>query len=236
MSTTEEEVEITTPFGGSVASDEQELAIDEAVPESSAVPNWHFVPDLDVVVREEEECVRRALEEFEASDSRTEEANEGDSFVDIMGGLGKKLEVNRKDSLLRTFCKVPICCQRPCWRVRLILLICLRVSLHLHISLAFVRRTNMVAIHFFHKLVLSARLYLKMASWGFCVLVFDSSGEPVIALKRWYVVFRTVPEPSMLWGALRPRRRLLAPRLVLPWKFRQVCRIVVFCFGKLGTL
>ena len=36
----------------------------------------------------------------------------------------------------------------------------------------------MVAIHFSHKLVFSARLYMKMASWGFCVLVFDSSGEP----------------------------------------------------------
>ena len=36
-----------------------------------------------------------------------------------------------------------------------------------------------MAIHIFHELVLSARLYIKMTSWGFCVLVFDSSGEPV---------------------------------------------------------
>ena len=42
---------------------------------------------MDVVVREGEECVRRAMEEIEASDSRTEEASEGDSFVDIMGSL-----------------------------------------------------------------------------------------------------------------------------------------------------
>ena len=33
-----------------------------------------------------------------------------------------------------------------------------------------------MAIHILRKLVLSARLYMKMASWGFCVLVFDSSG------------------------------------------------------------
>ena len=39
---------------------------------------------------EGEECVRRALEEFEASDSRTEEASGGDSFVDIMGSLEKE--------------------------------------------------------------------------------------------------------------------------------------------------
>ena len=36
----------------------------------------------------------------------------------------------------------------------------------------------MVASHFFHKLVNSARLFMKKASWGCCVLVFNSSGEP----------------------------------------------------------
>ena len=89
MSTTEEEVRTTSLFGGSAASDERELATDEGVPESNAVRSLQFVPDLDVVVREGEECVSRALEEIEASDSRTEEASEGDSFVDIMGGLEK---------------------------------------------------------------------------------------------------------------------------------------------------
>ena len=90
MSVPEKEVGITSAFGGSVASDKRELAIDEGVPEINAVPNLQFVPDLDVVVREGEECVGRALEEIEASDSRTEEASEGDSFVDIMGGLEKE--------------------------------------------------------------------------------------------------------------------------------------------------
>ena len=63
MSSTEEEVGITSPFGGSVASDERELANDKGVGESNLVPTLQFVPDLDVVVREGEECVRRALEE-----------------------------------------------------------------------------------------------------------------------------------------------------------------------------
>ena len=58
--------------------------------ESSAVPILQVVPDLKVVVREGEECVRRALVEFEASGGRAEEDSEGDSFVDIMGGLEKK--------------------------------------------------------------------------------------------------------------------------------------------------
>ena len=35
-----------------------------------------------------------------------------------------------------------------------------------------------MAIHIFHELVFSARLIMKVASWGYCVLVFDSSGEP----------------------------------------------------------
>ena len=90
MSTTEEAVGITSPFGGSVASDERELAIDEGVSKNNVVPSLQIVPDLDVVavvVKEAEECVTRALEEVEASDSRTEETSEGDSFVDIMGSL-----------------------------------------------------------------------------------------------------------------------------------------------------
>ena len=36
----------------------------------------------------------------------------------------------------------------------------------------------MVATHIFHKLVISARIFKKKASWGRCVLVFDLFGEP----------------------------------------------------------
>ena len=93
MSKSEKKVGITSPFGGSVASDETELAIDEGVPESSGVPNLQFVPDSNVVIQEGKECVRRVLEEIEASDSRTEETGEGDSFIDIMGGLDKEVGV-----------------------------------------------------------------------------------------------------------------------------------------------
>ena len=77
MSECEEEVGTRSPFGGSVASDDRELAIDEGVPESSVVPNLQFVPNPDLVIQEGEECVRRVLEESEAIDSRTEEASEG---------------------------------------------------------------------------------------------------------------------------------------------------------------
>ena len=88
MSSTEEEV--TSPFRGSVVNDERELAIDEDVSTSSSVPSFHFVPDSNVLVREGEECVRRALEEVEESDGRAEEPSEVLCFVDIMGSLEKE--------------------------------------------------------------------------------------------------------------------------------------------------
>ena len=87
MSKSEKEVGMTSPFGGSCANDEPELVIDEGVPESSIIPKLQFVPNSNVVIQEGEECVRRVLEEIEASHSRTEEASEGESFVDIMGDL-----------------------------------------------------------------------------------------------------------------------------------------------------
>ena len=91
MSNFEREVGSRSPFGGSVASDEPELAIDEGVPESSVVPNLQFVPNSNVGIQEGEECVRRMLEEIEASDSRTEKASEGESLIDIMGGLEEEV-------------------------------------------------------------------------------------------------------------------------------------------------
>ena len=91
MSNSEREVGSRSPFGGSVASDEPELAIGEGVPESSVVPNLQFVPDSNVIIQEGEECVRRVLEEIEASDSRSEEASEEESLIDIMGGLKEEV-------------------------------------------------------------------------------------------------------------------------------------------------
>ena len=90
FSSTKDEVGITSLFGGSVASDERELAIHEGVAASSWVPSFHFVPGAKVVVREGEECLRRALEKIEASDGRVEEASGGDSFADSMGSFEKE--------------------------------------------------------------------------------------------------------------------------------------------------
>ena len=87
MSKSDEEVGVRSPFGGSVASDEPELAIDEGIPESSIVPNLQFVLSSNVVIEKGEDCVRRMFEDIGASDSRIEEASEGESFIDIMGSL-----------------------------------------------------------------------------------------------------------------------------------------------------
>ena len=38
----------------------------------------------------------------------------------------------------------------------------------------------MVTNHLFRKLVFSTRLFMKKVSWGSCVLVIDSSGEPAV--------------------------------------------------------
>ena len=92
MSKSDEEVRVMSPFGGIVASDEPELAIDEGVPESSIVPDLQFVPNsIVVVIQEGEECMGRVLKEIDASDSRTEEASEGGSFIDIVGSLEEEV-------------------------------------------------------------------------------------------------------------------------------------------------
>ena len=93
LSTIKEEVGISSPFGGSVSSDERQLAVDAGVFGSSAVPDWQFVPHLYMVVREGEEFVRRAVAEVEASVGWAEDAGEGRSFMDIMGDLEKETGV-----------------------------------------------------------------------------------------------------------------------------------------------
>ena len=58
-------------------------------------------------------------------------------------------------------------------------LVCLHVSLLSSFLISFwFAGNNMVATRILHKLVNSARLFMKKASWGCSVLVFDSCGEP----------------------------------------------------------
>ena len=150
LSKSDEEVKVTSPFGGSVASDEPELAIDDGVPESSVVPNLQFVPNSTVSIQEGEECVRRMLGEIEASDSRTEEASEGESFIDIMGVLEEEVGGESEGLTLADICGVQIFCQKLFWRVWSVFLICHCVSHHSSYAFSFVLRSNIVAIFILH--------------------------------------------------------------------------------------
>ena len=94
----------------------------------------------------------------------------------------------------------------------------------------------MVAIHIFHKLVFGARLYVKMPSWGFCVFVLDSSWEPANRPEEMVCRVACSSGTEFVVGCSTSTRRLLALRQVLPWKFPEICTIIVLCVGKLGTI
>ena len=68
----------------------------------------------------------------------------------------------------------------------------------------------MVATQTFHELVNRARLFMKKASWGCCVLVFDSSGEPAGHPDFGDALLRVAPGLSLRLGA-RHARTVLAP-------------------------
>ena len=60
-------------------------------------------------------------------------------------------------------------------------LICLHVCILSSLRISFSSVGNdRVATDFFYKLVFNARLFMNKASWGCCVLVFDSFGEPAV--------------------------------------------------------
>ena len=48
--------------------------------------------------------------------------------------------------------------------------------------------------------------------------------------------FRAILDPSLWWGALRPKSKAFGASTGAPMEFRQVCSINVLCFGNLGTI
>ena len=81
--------------------------------------------------------MRRALEEVEASDSRTVEASEGDSFLDIMGGLQKKTGGESEGFTFEDFLQRADLLSETVLEGVLILLICHCVSPHSSYSCSF---------------------------------------------------------------------------------------------------
>ena len=72
-------------------SAEGELAIDETTSTVSLVPNIRVVPGVSAVVEEDEECVGESGKAVSGQKStvgyREGEADDNDSFVDIMSGI-----------------------------------------------------------------------------------------------------------------------------------------------------
>ena len=81
--------------------------------------------------------MKRALEEVEASDSRTEEASEGDSLFDIMVSLDKEVGGESEGFTFSDICDVQIRCQKLYWRAWSVFLICHCVSRHSSYSFSF---------------------------------------------------------------------------------------------------
>ena len=71
------------------SSAEGELAIDETTSTVSSAPNVHVVPGVSAAVEEGEECVGKFSSPVAGDESAArhlEEADDNDSFVDIMSG------------------------------------------------------------------------------------------------------------------------------------------------------
>ena len=172
---------------GVSSSVEGELAIAEAASTMSLAPNVHVVPGVSAAVGEGDECVGEFSSPVfgeEGAVSHLEgEADDNDSSVDIMSGItavgGAEPEGwTFVDALARANLSVETLAEGFVDTSRLPT----RESSSFLISFWFAGN-NMVATHIFHKLVISARLFMKKASWGCCVLVFVSSGEPAGLLK-----------------------------------------------------
>ena len=76
---------------GLSSSAEWELAIDETTSTVSLVPNVRVVPGVSAVVEEDKECIREFGNAVSGEEStvgyREGEADDNDSFVDIMSGI-----------------------------------------------------------------------------------------------------------------------------------------------------
>ena len=86
----------------------------------------------------------------------------------------------RGDGHLQMRWLLQICPLKLFQKVLLIHLHCLGVFFLPWFSISFICGNHTVAIHLFPKPVSSALLYMKAAAWRKCILVIDSSGEPVV--------------------------------------------------------
>ena len=78
---------------GVSSSTERELAIDETSSTVSLAPNVCLVPEMSVAVQKGEDCVEELVDHLSGEESAARhfvqegEADDNDSFVDIMSGI-----------------------------------------------------------------------------------------------------------------------------------------------------
>ena len=221
MSSTEEEKEVrrTFPFAVDVAEDGV-LGINEGVLERSVSLDPPFVPSFDIAEREGAKCVRRALglissEVFCGTEPVLgADDDHEDSFVDVVCGEqrdeGAECEgFTFTDVLMRANLLSEIVLEGDDGSSELPL-----CYSSFFILVSFSYRNIIVAMHIFFKLVISARLNMKIASWGYCILVFDSSREPAACPGG---TFTVVPAVSLRWGGHHVAMTYPVLKKDLPW-------------------
>ena len=168
---------------GVPSSAEGELTIDETASTVSLAPNVCVVRGVSAAVEEGEKYVGEFVIPVSGEESAARylegEADDNDSFVDIMNGITAVVGAESEgwtfaDAPARANLSVETMAEGVVDTSRLPT----RESSFFIPHSLLVCWNRMVATHIFHELVFSARLFMKKASWGCCVLVFDSCGEP----------------------------------------------------------
>ena len=100
----------------------------------------------------------------------------------------------------------------------------------------------MAAAHIFHKLVISAHLFLKMTSWGYCVLAYNCSGEPSVrrdisgTFRIDSVVIRVWSCCSQFGGGCPERGFLKKISHGCSWELDSLLSTLWICFWGSGSL
>ena len=233
------EVRVAALFTEGVSSSaEGELAIYETASTVSLAPNVSVVPGVSAVVEESEECAEESVDRVSGEESAARhlegETDDNDSFVDIMSGITAVGDAESEgwtfaDSLARANLSVGTLAEGVVDTSRLPT----RESSFFIPHSLWLCWNNMVATHIFRMLVFSARPFMKKASWGCCVLVFDSSGEPAVHPDISDSCARVVPGLSSRLGAPRHARMVLAPQYMIPWIMSQVWIGLRFVLGEI---
>ena len=168
MASSSGEGKLATLFNEVVSSSAvEELAIDETASTVSLAPNVCVVPGVSVDARKSKECVDEFVDHLSVEESAAchfvleGEADDNDTFVDVMSGFIGVGDAESEgstfaDALGRANLSVETLAEGVVDTSHM--LICESSFFITYYFL--VCRSNMVATHIFHKLVISARLFM----------------------------------------------------------------------------